>query len=93
VRLLRLARAQPDTSLGVAARDPLEGGFRRLTPDQRIAIVLHFYLGLTAQEIADTLGAPTGTVKSRLHYATEALRATLEADARRQVAAANGRLA
>jgi DNA-directed RNA polymerase specialized sigma24 family protein len=34
-----------------------------------------------------------GTVKSRLHYATLAMRATLEADARRPAAAANGRLA
>ena len=56
-------------------------------------IVLHFYLGLSAAEIADTIGVPTGTVKSRLHYATEALRATLEADSRGSVTASNGRLA
>ena len=56
-------------------------------------IVLHFYLGLSAAEIAETIGVPTGTVKSRLHYATEALRATLEADSRGSVTASNGRLA
>jgi DNA-directed RNA polymerase specialized sigma24 family protein len=33
-------------------------------------------------EIAETLGVPVGTVKSRIHYATAALRAAIEADAR-----------
>ncbi|MEO8571066.1 MAG: sigma factor-like helix-turn-helix DNA-binding protein [Chloroflexota bacterium] len=33
-------------------------------------------------EIAEELGVPLGTVKSRLHYATDALRAALDADAR-----------
>ena len=33
-------------------------------------------------EAATTIGIPVGTAKSRLHYATEALRAALEADAR-----------
>ena len=91
VQLLRLEPSEPDSSQSAADRDQLERGFRRLKPDQRVAIVLHFYLGLSAVEIADTLGLPAGTIKSRLHYATEALRAALEADARRPVAAANGR--
>ncbi len=91
VRILRLEPAEPDSSQASADRDQLERGFRRLKPEQRVAIVLHFYLGLTAHEIADTLGVAEGTVKSRLHYATEAMRATLEADARGPVATANGR--
>jgi len=33
-------------------------------------------------ETADELGVPLGTVKSRLHYATNTLRAALEADLR-----------
>jgi RNA polymerase sigma-70 factor (ECF subfamily) len=49
-------------------------------------VVLQFYLGLSIPEIADTLGIPAGTVKSRLHYATVALRAALEADGRTAVA-------
>jgi DNA-directed RNA polymerase specialized sigma24 family protein len=32
--------------------------------------------------VAERLGIPIGTAKSRLHYATTALRASLEADAR-----------
>lgn len=74
-------------------RDQLERGFRRLNSDQRAVVVLHHYLGLTVPEIADTLGIPEGTVKSKLHYATGALRAALEADARRPSVAANGRSA
>jgi DNA-directed RNA polymerase specialized sigma24 family protein len=33
-------------------------------------------------EIAETLGIPAGTARSRLHYATRVLRAAIEADAR-----------
>ena len=75
-----------DGASSLADRDQLERGFRRLKPDQRTVVVLHFYLGLPVPEIAETLGIPVGTAKSRLHYAIEALRAALEADARFQVA-------
>ena len=51
-------------------------------------MVLHHYLGLPAIEIADTLGVPVGTVKSRIHYATQVMREALEADDR--PAAASG---
>ena len=63
-------------------RDRLERGFRRLSPEQAAIFVLHHYVGLSQPEIAEELGVPLGTVKSRLHYATSALRAALEADAR-----------
>ena len=56
--------------------------FRRLDADQRIVLVLHYYLGLSLDEAADALGIPPGTVRSRLHRATAAMRAALEADAR-----------
>jgi RNA polymerase sigma-70 factor (ECF subfamily) len=66
----------------VADRDQLERGFRRLSPEQAAIFVLHHYVGLTLAEIADDLGVPLGTVKSRLHYSTSTLRAALDADAR-----------
>lgn len=72
----------PDTTLSVATRDALDRGFRRLPPEQRAAFVLHHHLGWPLAEIADSLGVPLGTIKSRLHYATSTLRAALEADAR-----------
>ena len=71
-----------DPQLSVADRDQLERGFRRLPPEQRAALVLQHYLDLTLPQIADVLGVPIGTVRSRLHYARRAMRAALEADAR-----------
>ena len=68
--------------LGVNDRDQLERAFRRLTLEQRAVLVFHHYLDLTLVDVADRLGIPLGTAKSRLYYATAALRASLEADAR-----------
>jgi RNA polymerase sigma-70 factor (ECF subfamily) len=75
----------PDQFLSVADRDLLERGFRRLPPDQRAILVLHHYLGFEPSEIAETLGIPPGTARSRLHNAHRAMRAALEADARTTV--------
>jgi RNA polymerase sigma-70 factor (ECF subfamily) len=72
----------PDAASSIADRDELERGFRRLSPEQRAVLVLHHYLGYPLTEIAETLGIPVGTARSRLHYATRQLRAAIEADAR-----------
>ena len=83
VRSLPLAAMSvPDGAIGVAERDQLERGIRRIPLEQRTVLVFHHYLGLTLSEIADRLGVPIGTVKSRLFYATSAMRAVLEAEAR-----------
>jgi RNA polymerase sigma-70 factor, ECF subfamily len=74
--------AAPDDLLGVAHRDQLDRGFRRLTPDERAILVLRHYVGYEPAEIADVLGIPAGTVRSRLHHAHRAMRAALDADAR-----------
>jgi RNA polymerase sigma-70 factor (ECF subfamily) len=66
----------------VVDRDQLERGFRRLSIDHRAVVVLHHYLDLPLDQVADVLGAPTGTVRSRLHHAMRGLRAALEADER-----------
>ncbi len=76
------APADADEFLMVHDRDQLDRGFRRLPPDQRAVLVFHYALGLTVPEVADHLGIPLGTAKSRLSYATAAIRAALEADAR-----------
>jgi len=94
IRLLNFDRAAPgDATSDVADRDQLERGFRRLPIEQRAVLVMHHYLGLRLPEIADTLGVPEGTVRSRLHYATLAMRAVLEADARTIGVAEGGRTA
>ncbi len=76
----------PDELTSVAIRDELSRGFRRLEPDQRAVIVLHYYLGLPLPEAAATLGLPLGTAKSRLSRALQALRAALDAESRRREA-------
>ena len=81
--------AGPDDTVSVADRDQLDRGFRRLPPDQRALLVLRHYLGLDPAEIAETLGIPAGTVRSRLHYAHRAMRAALEA-VERSVAVGEG---
>ena len=74
--------AEGDEIDSIADRDQLERAFRRLPPDQRAILVFTHYLGLTPTEIADRLGTPVGTVRSRLHYAHRAMRAAIEADER-----------
>ncbi len=81
----------PDASRAAADRDELERAFRRLPIDQRSVFVLHHYVGLPLVEIAETLGIPAGTARSRLHYATRALRSAVEAD--REMPVEEGRLA
>ena len=50
----------------------------RLPEDQRTAIVLKEYHGLTFQEIADMLNCPLSTVKTRLYQGLSVLRRRLE---------------
>jgi RNA polymerase sigma-70 factor, ECF subfamily len=74
--------ASPDGPLvSIVQRDTLDRAFRRLSVEQRAIFVLHHHLGLPLVEIAETLGIPAGTARSRLHYATRMLRAAIEADA------------
>ena len=82
IAIMPMPEATSDATRSVADRDQLERGFRRLKPDQRAAIVLRYYLDLTVPEVAEALGIPEGTAKSRLHHSIAALRAALDADAR-----------
>ena len=65
--------------MSIVDRDALDRAFRRLSIEQRAVFVLHHHLGLPLTEIAETIGIPAGTARSRLHYATQALRAAIEA--------------
>lgn len=71
-----------DAVLSFHDRDQLERAMARISLDQRAVLVFYHYAGLSLPEIAELLEIPLGTVKSRLHYATLAMRAALEADAR-----------
>jgi RNA polymerase sigma-70 factor (ECF subfamily) len=74
--------AAPDTQTSVALRDELAQAFRTLSDEQRAVLVLLYYRDLTLAEIAEALNISIGTVKSRLHYARQAMRAAVEAEAR-----------
>jgi RNA polymerase sigma-70 factor (ECF subfamily) len=63
-------------------RDELTRAIRTLMPDEQILVALRFGRDLTVPQIAAETGMAEGTVKSRLHYALEHLRAALEAERR-----------
>jgi len=44
-----------------------------LPPDARVMVLMHFYHGLRYREIAEAMGVPLGTVKSRMHWAVDRL--------------------
>jgi len=80
VRVLQIDRANDtDDYQSISDRDELEQAFRRLPLDQRAVFVLHHHAGLPLVAVAEALGIPDGTARSRLHYATLALRAAFVA--------------
>jgi RNA polymerase sigma-70 factor (ECF subfamily) len=71
-----------DAIADIATRDELEQAFRSISTEHRMVLVLHHYLGMPLADIAEVMGVPYGTVGSRIHHATRAMRASLEAGAR-----------
>jgi RNA polymerase sigma-70 factor (ECF subfamily) len=57
----------------------LDRALDALDADHRIVVLLRYWQDRTVEDIADRVGIPAGTVKSRLHHALRTLRATLEA--------------
>lgn len=51
---------------------------RALGDKHRIPVILHYYHEMSVAEIAETLGAPVGTVHSRLNHARDKLRTMLK---------------
>src|SRR5262245_5324848 len=76
------AQTEPSESIEdlVARRDQaraVERAMQLLSAEQRTAIVLKEYHGLTFQEIADVVGCPLSTVKTRLYQGLTVLRREL----------------
>lgn len=67
-------KAEPIDHEGMEA---LRRAVDSLAHDHRLLVLLCYHSGLTHPQVADVLGVPEGTVKSRLHAALEALRARL----------------
>ena len=64
-----------------AERDRVGRELGRLPVDQRVVLVLHFYLDLPLTDVAEILEIPPGTAKSRLHRGLETLRTSMAAEA------------
>jgi RNA polymerase sigma-70 factor (ECF subfamily) len=71
-----------DSASEAAETDRVERAFRQLPLDQRTVLALQHYFALSHTEIAETLGVPLGTVKSRVRYGVAAMRAALDSDDR-----------
>ena len=86
-----VAPFEADSTTGVADREVLDDALRRLEPEWRAVVVLHYYLGMPLPDVASELGIPLGTAKSRLHRSLGVMRTTLlEADAGERVQVAGG---
>lgn len=68
----------PDELAASVARDAVGRALRGLTPEHRLVVVLRYWRDLSIEQIAERLGIPSGTVRSRLHYALQAIRADID---------------
>ena len=69
----------PEEAYNVANLDPaLQRALDDLAPDFRVAVVLCDVVGMTYEEIGETLGLKMGTVRSRIHRGRAQLRESLE---------------
>ncbi len=76
-----LEHAQPQPAEGpeseVLASTDLRHALQRLAPDQRAAILMHFYMDLPLEQVASALGISVPGVKSRINRALKVLRPAL----------------
>jgi RNA polymerase sigma factor (sigma-70 family) len=74
----RALAAQADDVVSLMAADEMFDALGALPYRQRVALVLHYYEGLTQAEIADVLGCREGTVASLTHRGLAQLRRVIE---------------
>ena len=55
-------------------KEEIQKALRKLTPDHRLVIELAYFQGMATKDIADIIGRPVNTVKTRLHHARNQLR-------------------
>ena len=85
--------ATGDFASGVVDRDQLDVALRRLDPEWRAVVVLHYFLGMPLPDVAATMGIPLGTAKSRLHRSLAAMRVSIGSDDAVSVAVPGGQFA
>jgi len=66
-----------ESTSGQSERSDLHGALLKLRPDERLPLVLHFYLDLPLGEIARTLHISPAAAKSRIYRAAKRLRSDL----------------
>jgi RNA polymerase sigma-70 factor, ECF subfamily len=69
----------PDPAFWTDERLILLEAMGRLSAEHRVVVALHYLADLPVAEIAERTHTRSGTVRSRLHYALRALRATYDA--------------
>jgi DNA-directed RNA polymerase specialized sigma24 family protein len=74
----RLARIDEPGPTGIGEIDTTWDALRALRPDRRAVLVLRFYEDLSHAQIAELLGCPVTTVRTRLHRGLSDLRKELE---------------
>lgn len=75
-------RVVEDPAAAVTERASVLAALGALTEQQRAVVMLRYYADLSERQVADVLGIPTGTVKSRLARGLEQLTQLLgDADA------------
>lgn len=67
-----------DTRSDLAQKDAVRKALGALAPEQRAVVELTFFLGHSTAEIAQILGCPQGTVKTRMFAARRKMKAVLE---------------
>ena len=72
---------QVDLAGDLARRETVDEALRTLDPGHRAVVALHYLLDLPLREVADVLGIPLGTVKSRLHHSMATMRSGVVRDA------------
>jgi RNA polymerase sigma-70 factor (ECF subfamily) len=73
-----LSQTDPGLRLEQAERDDrIQDALNALAPDHRAVVILKDFDGLRYEEIAEIVGIPVGTVRSRLHRARSELRERL----------------
>ena len=77
--VVKMAEVQPPAGADptTEVESDLHRALRRLSPEERLPLVLHFYLDLPLDEVARTLGVSPAAAKSRIYRAARRLRSDL----------------
>ena len=76
-RVLNPAQPADEALAAEVLPDDVQAALRRLPPEYRTAVVLCDVVGLSYEEIGESLSIPVGTVRSRIHRGRAQLRKEL----------------